>query len=104
MQLKRGYPAQHSCAGFFCGCRESMRHEREGPTRETETMTVRRSPDAERFDAGSPRLGLAVDASPVRSHSPLRKLPPLNSLRTFEVVARHGSFTKAAAELLVTPA
>ena len=67
-------------------------------------MTVRRSADAERLDARSPKLGLAVDATPVRSHSPLRKLPPLNSLRTFEVVARHGSFTKAAAELLVTPA
>src|SRR5437867_12327347 len=67
-------------------------------------MTVRRSADAERLDARSPKLGLAVDATPMRSHSPLRKLPPLNSLRTFEVVARHGSFTNAAAELLVTPA
>ena len=35
---------------------------------------------------------------------PLRKLPPLNSLRCFEVTARCGSFTRAAAELLVTPA
>lgn len=31
-------------------------------------------------------------------------LPPLNSLRAFEVVARHLSFTKAASELNVTPA
>ena len=35
---------------------------------------------------------------------PLRKLPPLNALRSFEVAARCRSFTKAAAELLVTPA
>ena len=35
---------------------------------------------------------------------PLRKLPPLNALRSFEVAARCSSFTKAAAELLVTPA
>jgi LysR family transcriptional regulator, glycine cleavage system transcriptional activator len=33
-----------------------------------------------------------------------RSLPPLNSLRTFEAVARLGSFTKAARELNVTPA
>lgn len=33
-----------------------------------------------------------------------RSLPPLNSLRTFEAVARLGSFTKAARELHVTPA
>jgi len=31
-------------------------------------------------------------------------LPPLNSLRAFEAAARHLSFTKAAAELHVTPA
>jgi LysR family glycine cleavage system transcriptional activator len=35
---------------------------------------------------------------------PLRKLPPLNSLRCFEVAARCKSFTRAAAELCVTPA
>jgi LysR family glycine cleavage system transcriptional activator len=33
-----------------------------------------------------------------------RKLPPLNSLRAFESVARHLSFTKAAEELYVTQA
>lgn len=33
-----------------------------------------------------------------------RTLPPLNALRTFETVARHLSFTKAADELLVTQA
>ncbi|MBL6932482.1 MAG: transcriptional regulator GcvA [Rhodospirillales bacterium] len=33
-----------------------------------------------------------------------RRLPPLNSLRSFEAAARHLSFTKAAAELNVTPA
>jgi LysR family glycine cleavage system transcriptional activator len=32
-----------------------------------------------------------------------RYLPPLNSLRAFEAAARHGSFTKAASELFVTP-
>ncbi|MFH5927345.1 transcriptional regulator GcvA [Roseomonas xinghualingensis] len=31
-----------------------------------------------------------------------RRLPPLNALRAFEAAARHGSFTRAAAELLVT--
>ncbi len=35
---------------------------------------------------------------------PLRKLPPLNALRSFEAAARCGSFTRAASELLVTPA
>jgi LysR family glycine cleavage system transcriptional activator len=34
----------------------------------------------------------------------LRKLPPLNALRSFEVAARCQSFTRAASELLVTPA
>ena len=33
-----------------------------------------------------------------------RRLPPLNSLRTFEAAARHLSFKKAAGELHVTPA
>lgn len=33
-----------------------------------------------------------------------RPLPPLNALRAFEATARHLSFTKAAAELHVTPA
>ena len=32
-----------------------------------------------------------------------RRLPPLNALRAFEAAARHLSFTKAAAELNVTP-
>lgn len=32
------------------------------------------------------------------------KLPPLNSLRSFEAAARHGSFTRAAGELHVTQA
>ena len=32
----------------------------------------------------------------------MRKLPPLNAVRAFEVAARHVSFTKAAAELSVT--
>ncbi len=35
---------------------------------------------------------------------PYRRLPALNSLRSFEAVARHGSFKDAAAELCVTPA
>ena len=33
-----------------------------------------------------------------------RPLPPLNALRAFEATARHASFTRAAAELHVTPA
>ena len=33
-----------------------------------------------------------------------RRLPPLNSLRAFEAVARHLSISKAAEELSVTPA
>ena len=33
-----------------------------------------------------------------------RRLPPLNSLRVFEAVARHLSITKAADGLSVTPA
>ena len=33
-----------------------------------------------------------------------RRLPPLNALRAFEAAARHLSFSKAAAELNVTPA
>jgi LysR family glycine cleavage system transcriptional activator len=33
-----------------------------------------------------------------------RRLPPLNALRAFEASARHGSFTRAAGELFVTPA
>ena len=33
-----------------------------------------------------------------------RSLPPLNALRAFEAAARHLSFTRAAAELNVTPA
>jgi len=35
---------------------------------------------------------------------PVDRLPPLNSLRAFDAVARHMSFQKAAAELFVTPA
>ncbi|MBT42695.1 MAG: transcriptional regulator [Idiomarina sp.] len=34
----------------------------------------------------------------------MRKLPPLNALKSFEVAARHLSFTKAAEELFVTQA
>ncbi|MFC6672364.1 transcriptional regulator GcvA [Marinobacterium aestuariivivens] len=34
---------------------------------------------------------------------PIRRLPPLNALRSFEAAARHGSFNKAADELFVTP-
>ncbi len=34
---------------------------------------------------------------------PIRRLPPLNSLRSFEAAARHASFLRAARELHVTP-
>ena len=37
-------------------------------------------------------------------HPLAKSLPPLNALRSFETVARHLSFTKAAIELHVTPA
>jgi len=67
-------------------------------------MMIRRLANAEKLDSRSPRLALATDVSSVLPPSSLRKLPPLNALRSFEVAARHGSFTKAAAELLVTPA
>ena len=30
------------------------------------------------------------------------RLPPLHALRTFEAAARHGNFTRAAAELHIT--
>src|SRR5262249_52045346 len=40
---------------------------------------------------------------PARPPSP-RRLPPLNSLKSFAVAARHLSFTRAASELSVTPA
>jgi LysR family glycine cleavage system transcriptional activator len=33
----------------------------------------------------------------------MRKLPPLNSLRAFDAVARNGGFSKAASELRVSP-
>lgn len=33
----------------------------------------------------------------------MRRLPPLNALRALESAGRHGSFTRAAEELLVTP-
>ncbi len=32
----------------------------------------------------------------------MRRLPPLNALRAFEAVSRHGSLSRAAEELLVT--
>ena len=35
--------------------------------------------------------------------SPMRKLPPLTTLRAFEAAARHLSFKEAAEELGVTP-
>ena len=34
----------------------------------------------------------------------MRKLPPLNALKSFEAAARHLSFTQAAKELFVTQA
>jgi LysR family glycine cleavage system transcriptional activator len=37
------------------------------------------------------------------AHARLRRLPPLNALRSFESAARHDSFLKAATELNVTP-
>jgi DNA-binding transcriptional LysR family regulator len=39
----------------------------------------------------------------IRKTFRVRRLPPLNALRTFESAARNGSFLKAATELNVTP-
>lgn len=41
--------------------------------------------------------------SPILLEAVIRRLPPLNALRSFEAAARHGSFNKAAEELYVTP-
>lgn len=45
---------------------------------------------------------LACETSSAKNGLTMRKLPPLNAVRAFEVAARHVSFTKAAAELNVT--
>lgn len=52
---------------------------------------------AEPQDDAVPSTGIAAPLA-------TRRLPPLNALRAFEVAARYLSFTKAAAELHVTPA
>lgn len=44
----------------------------------------------------------AASSAPALSRFMARKIPPLNPLRTFEAAARHGSFTRAAEELLVS--
>lgn len=46
----------------------------------------------------------ASGRAPRAPQSRWRRLPPLNALRAFEASARHGSFTRAAGELFVTPA
>lgn len=46
----------------------------------------------------------APERQPRPQQSRWRRLPPLNALRAFEASARHGSFTRAAGELFVTPA
>jgi LysR family glycine cleavage system transcriptional activator len=48
--------------------------------------------------------GTATLARIAPAQPPGRRLPPLNALRAFEVTGRHGSFTRAAEELYVTPA
>jgi LysR family transcriptional regulator, glycine cleavage system transcriptional activator len=58
----------------------------------------------EKPDDRTPENALTSSAGAVQPVFPLRKLPPLNALRSFEVAARYASFTKAAQELLVTPA
>src|SRR3546814_10604652 len=60
---------------------------------------ILRPPLSTRTDTAFPYPTL-FDLTPL----PLRRLPPLNALRAFEVAARHLSFTRAAAELHVTPA
>jgi LysR family glycine cleavage system transcriptional activator len=49
-------------------------------------------------------LSIASLTAVAPSRRPPRRLPPLNALRAFEVTGRHGSFTRAAEELNVTPA
>ncbi len=44
-----------------------------------------------------------TQASEPTGRDAIRRLPPLNALRSFEAAARHGSFNKAADELYVTP-
>ena len=39
----------------------------------------------------------------MKTHAPVRRTPPLNSLKAFEATARLGSFVLAAAELHVSP-
>jgi Bacterial regulatory helix-turn-helix protein, lysR family len=59
---------------------------------------------AEQLSPDRARISLATAEPNGPTALPLRKLPPLNALRCFEIAARHGSFTKAAEELFVTPA
>ncbi|MGE0723390.1 MAG: transcriptional regulator GcvA [Alphaproteobacteria bacterium] len=60
----------------------------------------------DRSDSASPPADLngGRDGARRASSSRWRRLPPLNALRAFEAAARHGSFTRAAGELNVTPA
>ena len=54
---------------------------------------------------GQPSFGQdPTGRSPSAAGRPIRRLPPLNSLKSFAVAARHLSFTRAADELSVTPA
>ena len=61
-------------------------------------MMIRKTEELE------PRRGHSTSSDDSNGGVPLGRLPPLNALRCFEVAARHGSFTKAASELFVTPA
>ncbi|MEA2780410.1 MAG: LysR family transcriptional regulator, glycine cleavage system transcriptional activator [Rhodospirillaceae bacterium] len=67
-------------------------------------MIIRRVSSAEKSFPRDLEASVATAAVDAQSTVALRRLPPLNALRCFEVAARYGSFTKAAAELLVTPA
>ena len=56
--------------------------------------------------AGSTKTFADFGADVIKVEPPtggeLRRLPPLNALRSFEAAARHESFTRAAEELCVT--
>src|SRR5215469_2225514 len=71
---------------------------------ENRAMLIRRLHDVEKPDQPATLARPQSAISTAEPHLPLRKLPPLNALRSFEVAARCSSFTKAAEELLVTPA
>src|SRR5690349_17674138 len=54
--------------------------------------------------AGTTGMGRFIRSPAAAGHAMTRRLPPLNALRAFEAAARQLSFSRAAAEMHVTPA